>query len=223
MGSFVPSAAVMAVAACASASFGQSLSESFDSGLGAYSNMSSRTNIVLGSGTWIGYAPGNGSAYLSASASFWGTYAGPGAVSLMTNSATQSAWLMTPQLSLYNGATVSFWARSAYGSAYPSRLRLLLSTNGASTTISDFSTTLLSVQSNNPNPTLPFSWTRFTFTLSGLAPNGTTGRLAFEQSAQNFLNQANVLVDEFSYTVVPAPGALALFGAAGLGTRRRRR
>jgi MYXO-CTERM domain-containing protein len=141
----------------------------------------------------------------------------------MTNSTTQSAWLMTPQLSLYNGATISFWARSAYGPAYPSRLRLLLSTNGASTTISDFSTTLVSVQSNNPNPTLPSSWTQFTVTLSGIATNGMTGRLAFEQSAQSFLNQANVLVDEFSYSVAPAPSALALLGAAGLTTRRRRR
>ncbi|HSN74113.1 MAG TPA: choice-of-anchor J domain-containing protein, partial [Anaerolineae bacterium] len=96
-----------------------------------------------------------------------------------------SNWLLTPELNLANGDTISFWTRTADGSIWPDRLELRLSTAGASTnvgataaSVGDFTTLLLSV-----NPALaaggyPEAWTQFTATLSGI-PSGATGRIAF--------------------------------------------
>ncbi|NUM46156.1 MAG: DUF4397 domain-containing protein [Anaerolineales bacterium] len=104
---------------------------------------------------------------------------------------TISNWLLTPELSLSNGDTFSFWTRTATGSIWPDRLQVRLSTAGASTNVGsgaedvgDFATVLLDI-----NPTLvaggyPETWTQYSVVLSGL-PNGTTGRLAFRYYVTN--------------------------------------
>jgi Cys-rich repeat protein len=104
---------------------------------------------------------------------------------------TISNWMLTPELQMRNGTTISFWTRTATGSTYPDRLELRLSTSGASTNVGtgaedvgDFSTRLLSV-----NPTLivggyPEVWTQYTFTLTDLA-SGVSGRFAFRYYVTN--------------------------------------
>ncbi|MBK8984913.1 MAG: choice-of-anchor J domain-containing protein [Chloroflexi bacterium] len=108
-----------------------------------------------------------------------------------TGAGTISNWLLTPELTLNNGDTFSFWTRTVDTPAFPDRLELRLSTAGASTNvgtaptdIGDFTTLLLEV-----NPTLttsgyPNVWTQFTVTLSGV-PNGATGRFAFRYFVTN--------------------------------------
>ncbi|HSN76416.1 MAG TPA: choice-of-anchor J domain-containing protein, partial [Anaerolineae bacterium] len=98
---------------------------------------------------------------------------------------TISNWMLTPELNLANGDTISFWTRTADGSIWPDRVELRLSLAGASTNVGtlatdvgDFTTLLLSV-----NPTLaaggyPEAWTQYTATLSGI-PGGASGRIAF--------------------------------------------
>jgi PKD repeat protein/subtilisin-like proprotein convertase family protein len=98
---------------------------------------------------------------------------------------TISNWMLTPEISLNNGDTISFWTRGPEGSTWPDRLELRLSTAGSSTDVGtgaldvgDFTTLLLSV-----NPSLvvggyPEVWTQFSATLSGI-PGGATGRIAF--------------------------------------------
>lgn len=98
---------------------------------------------------------------------------------------TISNWLLTSELTLYDGDTFSFWTRTVNTPSFPDRLELRLSTAGASTNvgtgptdIGDFTNLLLEI-----NPTLttsgyPNVWTQFTVTLSGI-PNGATGRFAF--------------------------------------------
>lgn len=96
-----------------------------------------------------------------------------------------SNWLFTPQLAIKNGDVFTFWTRTVSPAAFPDRLQVRLSTNGASTnvgatdaSVGDFTTLLLDI-----NPTLtttgyPTSWTLYTITISGLgAP--TNGRIAF--------------------------------------------
>ena len=98
---------------------------------------------------------------------------------------TISNWLLTPELNLTNGDTISFWTRTAAGSIWADRLQVRLSTAGSSTNVGtlatdvgDFTTLLLDI-----NPTLtasgyPQSWTQYTATLSGI-PANATGRFAF--------------------------------------------
>jgi len=98
---------------------------------------------------------------------------------------TISNWLLTPELNLSNGDTISFWTRTATGSIWADRLQVRLSTAGSSTNVGtlatdvgDFTTLLLDI-----NPTLtasgyPQTWTQYTATLSGI-PANATGRFAF--------------------------------------------
>ena len=69
---------------------------------------------------------------------------------------TISNWMLTPEIALANGDTISFWTRTADGSIWPDRLEMRLSTAGASTnvgttatSVGDFTTVLVEV-----NPTL---------------------------------------------------------------------
>ncbi len=104
---------------------------------------------------------------------------------------TISNWLLTPEVSLANGDTFSFWTRSVTGSSFPDRLEVRLSLNGASTNVGtaatdvgDFTTLLLEI-----NPTLaiggyPQVWTQYTVTLSSI-PGGASGRFAFRYFVTN--------------------------------------
>ncbi|HSM50273.1 MAG TPA: IPTL-CTERM sorting domain-containing protein [Thermoanaerobaculia bacterium] len=104
---------------------------------------------------------------------------------------TISNWMLTPEMPLFDGDSISFWTRTSAGSIWPDRLELRLSTNGASanvgtlaTDVGDFTTLLLSV-----NPTLvqggyPEVWTQYTATLAGI-PAAATGRYAFRYFVTN--------------------------------------
>jgi len=97
---------------------------------------------------------------------------------------TISNWLLTPPMTLQNGATMTFWTRTVDVPQFPDRLQVRLSTNGASTNVGttefevgDFTVLMLDI-----NPTLttagyPNVWTQYTVTVSGLGAS-TTGRLA---------------------------------------------
>jgi hypothetical protein len=99
--------------------------------------------------------------------------------------ATISNWLLTPEVGLQDGTTLTFYTRTMEASAFPDRLQVRMSTNGASTDVGitafdvgDFTNLLLDI---NPTYTIggyPEAWTQFTVIISGVSP-GTTGRLAF--------------------------------------------
>jgi hypothetical protein len=101
--------------------------------------------------------------------------------------ATISNWLLTPQESLQNGNTLTFYTRTRTGSPppFPDRLQVRMSTNGASTSVGltatdvgDFTNLLLDINPTYQVGGYPDVWTQFTVTISGVAP-GTSGRLAF--------------------------------------------
>jgi hypothetical protein len=104
--------------------------------------------------------------------------------------ATISNWLLTPEVSLQDGA-LTFYTRTIELSAYPDRLQVRMSTNGASINVGttaldvgDFTNLLLDI---NPTYTVggyPEAWTQFTVNISGVPP-GTTGRLAFRYFVEN--------------------------------------
>ena len=86
-----------------------------------------------------------------------------------TGTNTISNWLLTPPVTLQNGAQLSFWTRTVTTPQFPDRLQVRMSTAGASTNVGttatdvgDFTTLLLDI---NPTYTLtgyPNVWTQFT-------------------------------------------------------------
>jgi hypothetical protein len=128
--------------------------------------------------------------------------------------ATISNWLLTPEVFLQDG-TLTFYTRTIVDSAYPDRLQIRMSTNGASTNVGttaldvgDFTNLLLDI---NPTYTIggyPEAWTQFTVIISGV-PVGTTGRLAFryfvEDAGPQGVNSNYIGIDRAVYTGPCAP------------------
>ncbi|MDO8896485.1 MAG: choice-of-anchor J domain-containing protein, partial [Bacteroidales bacterium] len=123
---------------------------------------------------------------------------------------TISNWLLTPETSLVNGNTISFWTRVPAASSWPDRLEVRMSTNGASqnvgtsaTDVGDFTTLMLSVNAGLTVGGYPEVWTQFTATISGLAAP-TTGRIAFRYfvtgGGPSGNNSNYIGIDSFEYT-----------------------
>ena len=127
---------------------------------------------------------------------------------------TISNWMLTPEIGLADGDTISFWTRTVAGSIFPDRLQVRLSTAGASvnvgtlaTDVGDFTTMLLEI-----NPTLiqggyPEVWTQFSATLSGI-PAATTGRIGFRYFVTDGGPAGNnsdyIGIDTVEFTEAPA-------------------
>jgi len=134
--------------------------------------------------------------------------------------ATISNWLLTPEIGLQDGSTLTFYTRTVELSQFPDRLQVRMSTNGASVNIGvtafdvgDFTTLLLDI---NPTYTIggyPEAWTQFTINLTGV-PTGSTGRLAFryfvEDAGPEGVNSNYIGIDRVIYCgtavrVLPTP------------------
>ena len=144
-----------------------------------------------------------------------------------------SNWLLTPELSIHDGDTLSFWTRTA-ASEFPDRLEVRMSTNGSSSdvgstaaSVGDFTTLLLSI-----NPTLsadgyPQDWKQFSVSVSGLG-GAATGRYAFRYFVSDTsLNADYIGIDTVSVETVPEPvpepSTLLLLASGGVALLRRRR
>jgi len=108
-----------------------------------------------------------------------------------TGVSTLSNWLLTPPLTLQNGAQLTFYTRTVDTPQFPDRLEVRLSTNGASTdvgttatSVGDFTRVLLDINPNYAIAGYPNAWTQFTVTVSGPGPP-ITGRIAFRYFVEN--------------------------------------
>lgn len=156
-----------------------------------------------------------------------------------------NTWLLTPELVMNNGDTVSFWSRQTayYGTGYPNRMEVRLSTNGNSnnigagaTSTGDFSTLVLDINPTLAGAGFPDSWTQYTATITSLTGANVQGRIGFRYFfSQNEMNDglgsSYIGVDTFATTAnlpvppVPEPASFVLMGLglAGLGYVRHRR
>jgi hypothetical protein len=144
---------------------------------------------------------------------------------------TISNWLLTPQLRLQSGSTLTFYTRTPAMSAFPDRLQVRMSTNGASTNVGtgaldvgDFTNLLLDINPSYAMGGYPETWTQFTVNISG-TPDGTLGRLAFryfvENGGPNGTRSNYIGIDRAVYTVpcaTPAPTPTASATPAGTPT-----
>jgi hypothetical protein len=157
---------------------------------------------------------------------------------------TINNWLITPQVSFGNGATLSFWSRTTTGATYPDRLEIRLSTAGASTNTTDFNVVLGTI-----NPALvpgggpcvttasgtggyPNTWCQYTLSHAQGIPTSGSGRIAFRYFVANGgpsgSNSDYIGIDTFSFdegvlasppvfSYTPTPGStVTATGGTGL-------
>jgi PKD repeat protein/subtilisin family serine protease len=121
---------------------------------------------------------------------------------------TISNWLLTPEITMSNGDTVSFWTRSP-ASDWEDRLQVRLSTSGDSTNVGtgafdvgDFTTLLLDINPTYAPGGYPTVWTEFVITLSDLSgpTNGRIGlRYFVENGGPSGSNSDYIGIDTFEY------------------------
>ena len=127
-----------------------------------------------------------------------------------------SNWLISPNRTLRNGDVITFYTSTVGSPAFPDRLELRLSTNGASTnvgatsaSVGDFGTLLVSVNPNLTTAGYPNTWTQYTATLSGIPGGAVSGRFAFRYFVTNGgasgTNSDYIGIDNVVYSAFPCP------------------
>ncbi len=225
------SLAIVAVGANA-----QSFTESFDTGPSGFSDGTVTTfgntpggdAMAFASGTWHAV---NASAPVGLTGWFnnnsvFAPHSGSGQLNANFNNTTGANTINNYMMSMVRtfsaGDTISFWTRTVDSPFFPDRLRLVLSTNGASTNVADFSTVLLSVNEGLTTTGYPNAWTQFSVTLT----SGGTGRFAFNYNVPNGgpsgANSDFIGIDDVAYTAVPEPATMAALGLGVAAMIRRR-
>jgi hypothetical protein len=125
------------------------------------------------------------------------------------------AWLISPELSLAGGATLTFYTRTA-DAGFLDKVEVRFSSGSSSDTAS-FATLLSTIDGATPYPT---DWQAFSVVL----PTAASGRFAFRYNVDNALDADFIGIDSVDVTAaVPEPSTYALFGIgmAALMLRRR--
>ncbi len=215
--------AMMAIAGLAQADF----SEGFEGAAPGW--QIKNASVPLGSTTWSIASNSTPPPFLAHA----GTHFAQANYNATGSVGTISCWLFSPVDTISNGDKFSFWTRTVSGSIYPDRIKVRLSSNGASTDtgagangVGDFGNLLLDLNPTYDVGGYPEDWTQYTLTVSGLS--GTvSGRFAIQYYVENgggLGDNSNYIgVDDVDFKHIPTPGALAMLGLGGLVAGRRRR
>jgi hypothetical protein len=193
------------------------LNENFNSSASVLSATPATNNWILvnnsspvGVTSWFIGNPGIFSSYNGADSAYfaanYNSTAGTGTI---------NTWLITPTVSLANGGVLKFATRTATSSTivYPDRLEVYLSTSGTLSSVSSFSTLIVSVNPSLTTTGYPTSWTVYTTTLSGIT--GTvSGRVGFRYSVPNAgptgTNSSYIGIDAVDYSLPCANPTLSI-------------
>ena len=134
-----------------------------------------------------------------------------------TSDGTISNWLLTPVVTIQNGAEITFWTWTVTPGAtiYPDRLQVRASTAGdsinvgtSSTDVGDFTQLLLDINPTYQPHGYPEVWTAFTATVSDV-PTAMTGRFAFryfvEDGGPDGANSNYIGIDDACVAAGPPP------------------
>ncbi len=184
-------------------SVNQLLNEGFEQATPPPAGWFVQNNSVPGSTNWFAgntavFGPHSGAGYIAAN--FNNT----------SGTNTISNWLVTPQMTLRNGDQIKFWTRTVAAPAFPDRLQVRISQNGASTNVGttatdvgDFSTLLLDINSAYSTSGYPNAWTQFTATVAGVPAGGINGRVALRYFVENGgpggANSDYIGIDDLTY------------------------
>jgi hypothetical protein len=158
----------------------------FNEGFAVFSNLatqgwiSTNQSAPSGSGIW---KQGGGSYFVAGGQSGGSTSFAMCDYNSVTGLGTISNWLISPIIDLKNGDVISFYTKKGGdgGSTYPDRLELRLNSTDTSvagnpsgaTSVGAFTTLAVSVNPSLTNVGYPFTWTQYTYTVTGLT--GTVG------------------------------------------------
>ena len=184
-------------------------SEVFDTGLPAGWSTQNNSNPI-GTVTWF-------QGFTSADNAFDAHSGAPNSYvaadfEAVDNSGTISDWLFMPMVTLKNGDILTFYSR-AFNGAFPDRLQVRMSTNGASSDVGstensfgDFSILLLDINPTYTATGYPEEWTEYVVSVSGLS-NPVAGRLAFRYFVEDgglFGSRSNYVgIDDVIYSSFP--------------------
>ncbi|NPD46709.1 MULTISPECIES: choice-of-anchor J domain-containing protein [unclassified Lentimicrobium] len=146
----------------------------------------SNNSLPLGATGWFQGNDAVFSAYDGATTAYIGVN-----FNSVAGSNTISNWMFSPELTLQNGDSFSFYTRTVSGSGWPDRLQVRMSINGGSidvgataTSVGDFNILLDDINSNYDMGGFPEVWTQYTYTVTGLV-NGEQGRFALRYFVEN--------------------------------------
>jgi hypothetical protein len=128
------------------------------------------------------------------------------------NLSTLSGWMITPPIEMKNGDIFSFYTRTVPNNPYPDRLQVRVNLSDSSaevgntaTSVGKFTTLLKDINSNLATGGFPQEWTKYEFTLSGLAAP-LKRRIAFRYYVDNGgpsgFNSYAVGIDRFQFESV---------------------
>jgi hypothetical protein len=146
---------------------------------------------------------------------------------LNTGAGAISNWLILPELSFFDGDSLSFFTRSS--GFLPDRLEVRFSAGSGAdvganaASVGSFTSLFLTLNPALNDGGYPSDWTQYTVNLAAL--DGLSGRLAFRYTIDtNLVNGDYIGIDTVSVNRVPEPGTLMLMGLglAGLVAKRRR-
>lgn len=216
--------ACIAIATVAGAASAQSFTEHFDGSSLLPSGWSSVNDSPAGPGSAPNWEQTPGSALNN-----WLPQAGTGYAAVGYNATVganqMSVYLVSPQITMNNGDTISFWTRTWSTVFFPDRMSVVFNTDGTNQPTS-FGNTLLTINPDQTSSGYPTAWTQYTVAVSGLA-GPTAGRFAFWYNPTDAgplgTHSDRISIDEVQYSAAPAPGSVALLGIGGLLIGRRRR